>query len=145
MRATAMLLILACTAEADAPPGDADEELSKLQGEWTTVSVEANGMVRSTASSTWKLAVAGRKMSVRFGAVSFDANFTLGTAGQHRTLEMTETKWGQTPVKMEIRGIYKLAGGQLTICYHLGSKTPPPEFHTARGEDTIIQVLRQTK
>jgi uncharacterized protein (TIGR03067 family) len=141
----ALLLLVILAIGADAPQHQADKELADLQGEWTAVSFEANGDSVSTANAGWKIIVKGKTILVRFGAVSFDGKLVLDSAGQPKQLDIIETKWGQAPAKMDISGIYKLEQGRLTVCYRFGSQTPPSEFRTAIGTNTMIQVFKQTK
>jgi hypothetical protein len=82
---------------------------------------------------------------VRFGFVSFDGTLVLGSSGQQRRLEIIETKCGETPAKMEVSGIYKLAQGQLTVCFRFGTQSPPSEFRTSCGANTMLVVLKQTE
>jgi uncharacterized protein (TIGR03067 family) len=145
MRTTTILLLAILALGADAPQAQADKELDRLQGEWGAISFEANGDSASTANAGWKVIVKGRKVSVRFGAVSFDGNLVLGSTGQRRRLDVVEIKWGETPVRMELSGIYKLEQATLTVCYRFGTQAPPSEFRTAMGADTMIQVFKQTK
>jgi hypothetical protein len=98
MRTSTILLFAIWAIGADAPQAQADKELDRLQGEWGAISFEANGDSASTANAGWKVIVKGRKVSVRFGAVSFDGNLVLSSAGQQRRLDVVETKWGETPV-----------------------------------------------
>jgi uncharacterized protein (TIGR03067 family) len=145
MRTTTILLLGIWAIGADAPQVQADKELDSLQGEWHAVTFEANGESVSTAKAGWKVIVNGRKVSVRFGAVSFEGNLVLGTAGKERRLDVVETRWGETPVQMQLTGIYKLEQGKLTVCDRFGSQAPPAEFRTTSGSPTMIQVFKQTK
>ncbi len=142
MRLTLLLLVIVATG-ADAPQRPAEKELADLEGEWTAVSFEANGDSVSTANAGWKIIVKGKMILVRFGAVSFDGKLVLDPASQPKQLDIIETKWGQSPVKMEVSGIYKLEQGRLTVCYRFGSQTHPSEFRTTIGTNTMIQVFKQ--
>ena len=145
MRTIYILLFAACTVSAGAYPGKVDEELDNLQGEWSAVSFEANADSVSTVNAGWKVIVKGKRISVRFGAVSFEGNLVLGSAGKQRSLEIVETKWGETPAKTEVSGIYKLERGRLTVCCHFGTQAPPSEFRTLGGAGTMLLVLKQNK
>ena len=140
-----MLLLALWAIGADAPRDQADKDLESLQGEWRAVTFEANGDSVSTASAGWKVIVKARKVAVRFGAVSFDGNTVLGSAGKQRRLDVIETRWGETTGQMDISGIYKLEDTKLTVCYRFGTQSPPTEFRTAKGANSMIQVLRRTK
>jgi uncharacterized protein (TIGR03067 family) len=144
MRTATVLLIAIWAIGADAPRGQPDKDLDRLQGEWSGVTLEANGASVSTANAGWKIIIKGTKISVRFGAVAFEGKLVLGSAGQQR-LDVIEIKWGENRVQMRVSGIYKLEEAKLTVCYRLKAEAPPTEFRTTAGADTMIQVFRRTK
>ena len=134
----------------DAPNRKSTEDMKSLQGEWAAIEEEVGGKsfdnqtVRTidrrmsfkgnllTMSQMWSNEI-GDRLSTHQGPFHIDA-----TTGAFDF--MAKTSDG---TDVEFRGIYKLSGDRLTICYKYAkgdSTTRPTMFKTEAGSGTVFAL-----
>ena len=122
---------------------DAKQELDKLQGEWTLVSTEVGGKKRpDTENAVSKLTISENQWVVTYRDSPSTARATIeiDPSKDPKTIDLTFR--GE---KEPARGIYKLEGDTLTVCYNatVGGERPK-EFKTTQ-ETGVLVVLKRAK
>jgi uncharacterized protein (TIGR03067 family) len=122
---------------------DAKQELDKLQGEWTLVSTEVRGKKRpDTENAVSKLTISENQWVVTYRDFRSNARATIeiDPSKDPKTIDLT-LRGEEEPA----RGIYKLEGDTLTVCYNatVGGERPK-EFKTTQ-ETGVLDVLKRAK
>jgi len=117
-----------------------DEDLAKLQGEWTVVFLEVDGI--APAPSTFagaKIVIDGdRFTSLGMGAV-FEGNLAVNSTASPKVLRMMFTAG---PEKGNTNhGIYELDGDRLRLCLSVTGGPAPTEFATSPGSGRALETL----
>ncbi len=104
------------------------------EGCWQPVYAELDGEeAPKMMLDRMELELAGGEYAVRFGGVTADqGTYTIDAEGQLTLAGMIGPNAGKS-----IPGIYKFAGGTLSICYGLGG-TRPKKFDTRGGEQLYL-------
>jgi uncharacterized protein (TIGR03067 family) len=121
---------------------DAKQELDKLQGEWTLVSSEVGGKKRpDTENALSKLTISENQWVVTYRDSPSTARATIeiDPSKDPKTIDLTFR--GE---KEPARGIYKLEGDTLTVCYGTVGGERPKEFKTTQ-ETGVLVVLKRAK
>jgi RNA polymerase sigma-70 factor (ECF subfamily) len=143
MRRTVLVLAVLMIAFAPAPlpkpkrGSPSEPDLNALQGTWETVSLECNGMKLQKKPGSEMTIFAGRLVScVVEGKVITEWNLLLDPTEIPKVLDLRD-KQGRL-----VRGIYRLDGDTLTLCYvnELDGKRPA-EFRAGKGVG--LEVLRR--
>jgi uncharacterized protein (TIGR03067 family) len=147
MRISAWLLVvvaLVSAAEA-AQTGAAGKDLASLQGTWRLVGREVEGKKATAAEVKDAEAlylVKGDRLVYRSqGKDVWEATIKLNARATPRTLEVTHISG---PFKgKSVRGIYKLEGQRLTICF--STSRLPTEFSTSDTDRVLLVYQRARK
>jgi uncharacterized protein (TIGR03067 family) len=119
-----------------------DEELQKLQGEWTVVHLEIDGLAPAPhIFAGAKIVVHGdRFQSLGMGAV-FEGNLELNPGSTPRSFRM---KFTAGPEKGKTNsGIYELEGDRWRICLNTTGGPAPVEFATSPGSGMALETLNR--
>jgi uncharacterized protein (TIGR03067 family) len=135
------LVFLIAAAE---PAQDAKQELDKLQGEWTLVSTEVGGKMRpDTVNAVSKLTISGNQWVVTYRDFASNARATIAIdPSKHpKTIDLTFRGSEGLPA----RGIYKLEGDTLTVCYNATVGGERPKEFKSTQEMGVLDVFKRAK
>jgi uncharacterized protein (TIGR03067 family) len=138
------LVALGCVCGAGAA-GDAGapETCKKLRGVWKPVRLERGGQtVRNEALPGARFIVEGDRLCFQVGGDKLlDVRFTLSpgkTPAQIDLVSLAGPTRGET-----VRGIYRLEGKRLTLCWPLGGGERPTRFDSKGGRDWVVLTLQR--
>jgi RNA polymerase sigma factor (sigma-70 family) len=125
---------------AQAKPGKAKTDKERLQGTWVAVSGEKGGKpAPEDFVKTMKITFAGDKVTFQALEETKEGTFKLGPAKKVKEIDLTH---GDKTAK----GIYRLEGDKLTLCFDDDLKADrPTEFEAGPGMTTVMLVLRRDK
>ena len=139
----AMVLIGAGLAQ-DAKDA-AKKEMASLEGEWSMVSGEANGMAMPAEYvTTGKRTAKDGEVTISIGGqVYFKAKFTIDSTKKPKTIdyEMTE---GPTKGKKQL-GIYEIDGDTVKFCFAAPDKDRPTDFTSKVDSQRTLSVWKKDK
>jgi uncharacterized protein (TIGR03067 family) len=144
-RATFVFVAVLLTITAAAPAQDVKQELEKLQGDWTVVSLEILGKPAAEATfKTQKLLITGDHGTfILAGGQQNKFTMKIDPSKDPKTIDLTIMAVDGERIS---RGIYKLEGDTLTICRTMGTKERPKEFKTsAQAGGMLVVHKRVTK
>jgi uncharacterized protein (TIGR03067 family) len=139
------LVALGCLSGAGAA-GDAGapETLKKLQGVWRPVRLERAGQtVRNEALPGARFVVKGDTLRFKAGGDTLlDVRFTLDPRKTPARIDLV-SRAGPTRGET-VRGIYRLEGKRLTLCWPLGvGGERPGNFETKGDRDRVVLTLER--
>jgi|SRR4051794_31095212 len=141
------LLVLAAglLAAADVPKGGAGkDDLKRLQGTWSTVSVERGGVAAPEEEARKiKLTVRGNQYTLTGEEEPIEGTLELNPARRPKELDAVRNK-GPDAGKT-IKGIYELKGDTLRVCLGAPGKSRPTGFDTGRGGGEMLYVHKRAK
>jgi uncharacterized protein (TIGR03067 family) len=121
------------------------KEMAQLEGEWSMMSGEADGMSMPDAmvKTGKRVAKDGETTITIGGQVYFKAKFTIDPAKKPKAIdyEMTE---GPTKGKTHL-GIYDLDGDTVKFCFAAPGKDRPTEFTSKEGSQHTLSVWKRVK
>jgi uncharacterized protein (TIGR03067 family) len=124
---------------------DTAKEIKKLQGTWKVVAVEVDGNELSDEDrkqAPTRLIVKGTKYTLK-GTQDSKGSFQVGANKKFKTITSKPT---DGPYKGKtIKGIYKLDGDTMTVCYDITGKTCPDAFTTKEKEGYVIIKYKRKK
>lgn len=133
---------LSCALVACNVPGAADSsaDLKAWQGTWNLVSSTYDGQSQ-TADLQW--VVDGSQYRVRSNQHLEEVPFvfTLDASGKHIDAMHHETPAGTYGGK--VRGLYKISGDSLTVCYDLTGNQYPTELEANPGSRRVVYQFRR--
>jgi uncharacterized protein (TIGR03067 family) len=138
-RAFVLLVVAGCASVAGA---GAESEVKRLQGAWKPVRLERAGeTVADGALPGARFVVDGSTLRFRVGDHTLlDVRFSVSPTRTPAHIDLTSVAGptrGQT-----LRGIYRLEGGQLTLCWPLGEdRQRPTRFDTKGDRDWVVLTL----
>ena len=136
------VLIVICAAAAD----DAvKKEMAQLEGAWSMVSGEANGvaMPKETVASGKRVAKDG-ETTITFGEqVYFKAKFTIDPTKKPKAIDYAMTE-GPTKGKTHL-GIYEVDGDTVKFCFAAPGKDRPTDFTAKEGSQQTLSVWKRDK
>jgi uncharacterized protein (TIGR03067 family) len=143
MRTIAALILLLGTALGAQAP--AEEEMARLEGEWSMVSGEASGMSMpaQVVKTGKRVAKDGETTVTMAGRVYFKAKFKIDAAKKPKSIDYTMTE-GPTKGKTHL-GIYELDGDTVKFCFAAPGKERPTDFTAREGSERTASVWKREK
>lgn len=143
-RAAPVIAILVLVSATDAQDA-VKKEMAQLEGEWSMVSGEANGlsMPRETVQTGKRVAKDGATTITIGGQVYFKARFSIDPTKKPKAIDYTMTE-GPTRGKTHL-GIYELDGDTVKFCFAAPGKDRPTEFTAPEGSQRTLSVWKRDK
>lgn len=137
----AMLVFVGATGAEDA----VTKEMALLEGEWSMVSGEANGlsMPRETVRSCKRVAKDGETTVTVSGQVYLKAKFGIDPTKKPKAIDYTMTD-GPTKGKRHL-GIYELNEDTVKFCFAAPGKDRPTDFTAKEGSQRTLSVWKRAK
>jgi uncharacterized protein (TIGR03067 family) len=145
MRATvSVIAVLALVGAAGAQNAN-EKEMAQLEGEWSMVSGEANGlsMPEATVKTGKRVAKDGETTITLGGQVYFKAKFSIDSTKKPKAIDYTMTE-GPTKGKTHL-GIYELDGDTVKFCFAAPGKDRPTDFTAKEGSERTLSVWKRDK
>jgi uncharacterized protein (TIGR03067 family) len=139
-----VLVMVAFLAVAPAGAQDAArKEMARLEGEWSMVSGEANGvpMPEATVKGGKRVAREGETTISFGGQVYFKAKFRIDATKKPKAIDYAMTE-GPTKGKTHL-GIYELDGDTVKFCFAAPGKDRPTEFTAKEGSQQTLSVWKR--
>jgi uncharacterized protein (TIGR03067 family) len=136
------VLVLAGTASAQ---DTVKKEMAQLEGEWSMVSGEANGvsMPKEAVNSGKRVAKDGEVTITIAGQVYFKAKFSIDPTKKPKAIDYTMLE-GTTKGKTHL-GIYELDGDTVKFCFAAPGKERPTDFTAKEGSQRTSSVWKRVK
>ena len=121
------------------------KEMAQLEGEWSMVSAEANGLSlpKETVESGKRVAKDGETTITIGGQVYFKAKFTIDPTKKPKAIDYKMTE-GPTKGKTHL-GIYELDGDTVKFCFAAPEKDRPTDFTAKEGSQRTLSVWKRDK
>jgi uncharacterized protein (TIGR03067 family) len=119
--------------------------MAQLDGEWTMVSGEANGMAMPEATvKTGKRVAKDGETTITFGGqVYLKAKFSIYPGKKPKVIDYTMTE-GPTKGKTHL-GIYELEGDTVKFCFAAPGQVRPTDFTAKKGSQRTLSVWKRDK
>jgi uncharacterized protein (TIGR03067 family) len=145
MRMTVPLLVVLVLVAAAGAQDAVKKEMAQLEGEWTMVSGEANGMSMPEASVKMGKRVAkDGETTITFGGqVYFKAKFSIDPTKKPKGIDYNMTE-GPTKGKTHL-GIYELYGDTVKFCFAAPGADRPTDFTAKEGSQRTLSVWKRDK
>jgi uncharacterized protein (TIGR03067 family) len=136
------LTLLAGSAEAG--QNDAKNELGPIQGGWTMVLGFKNGEeLPADQVKTAELTIDDDQCRARLGAASMAATIKVDSSRAPKEIDFTFAEGDQKGKK--VKGIYKVAGDDLTICRGLTERESRPfEFAAPTDSGLLLMIWKRS-
>jgi uncharacterized protein (TIGR03067 family) len=122
----------------------AEAELKRFEGNWSYVSVIANGDPAPEESvKNSRLEISGDKFTVKGSQTYHRGTFVVDPTVKPKTLDVTFSE-GEQEGKT-IKGIYELEGDRCKVCIALGDQPRPTEFASPAGSGYALEELKRIK
>ncbi len=121
------------------------KEMAQLEGEWSMVSGEANGVAMPDAAvKTGRRVAKDGATTITFGGqVYFKAKFSIDPAKKPKAIDYAMT---DGPTKgMTHLGIYEVNGDMVKFCFAAPDKERPTEFTAKEGSERTLSVWKRDK
>jgi uncharacterized protein (TIGR03067 family) len=140
----ALLVVIAVVISAAAGLGqDSADDLKKMAGTWKTTLHEADGKTATKdeiEKTQGKLVVKADKYDVFFGDKAIDeGTIKLDASKKPRQIDAITKKGGT------MKGIYKIDGDKMTVCFAQPGKDRPTEFKTQKGTGQMLLGYERVK
>jgi uncharacterized protein (TIGR03067 family) len=121
------------------------KEMAQLEGEWSMVSGEADGMAMPQEFvRTGKRTAKNGETTIHMGGrVYFKAKFTIDPSAKPKAIDYTMTE-GPTQGKIHL-GIYELDGDTVKFCFAAPGKERPTNFTAIAGSQRTLSVWKRVK
>lgn len=127
-----------CCTSASVTDDKSDQE--KMQGKWKIVRCEFSGTDVSSIVGVEDTITDARWSRPKRRTAEYQLKFD--TSKDPKSVDLTAERLGNQSLK----GIYKLEGDTLTICYAYAPDSPrPTEFKTTSGVNGYLYVLERVK
>jgi uncharacterized protein (TIGR03067 family) len=145
MRVTVPVIAVLVFVGAAGAQDAAKKEMAQLEGEWSMVSGEANGlsMPKEAVESGKRVAKDGETTITIGGQVYFKAKFSIDPTKKPKAIDYTMTE-GPTRGKTHL-GIYELDGDTVKFCFAAPGKDRPTEFTAKEGSQRTLSVWKRDK
>jgi len=145
MRRFVLVIALLVLVRAAGAEEAGRKELALLEGEWSMVSGEANGlsMPKETVQTGRRVAKDGQTTITLGGRVYFKAKFNIDPTKKPKTIDYAMTE-GPTKGKTHL-GIYELEGDTVKFCFAAPGKDRPTEFTAKEGSQRTLSVWKREK
>ena len=121
-----------------------DEDIGALQGTWSVVALEVEGMKMPAAMLTGsKIVVNGQNFTTIAMGATYEGTLEVDSAATPKTFQLKFTvgpEQGNTSL-----GIYELDGDTWRICLTTTGKNRPKEFATAPGSGLALETLQRSR
>jgi uncharacterized protein (TIGR03067 family) len=137
----AVFVLIATASAQDA----VKKEMTQLEGQWSMVSGEANGlsMPKETVASGKRDAKDGETTITISGQVYFKAKFSIDPTKKPKAIDYAMTE-GPTKGKTHL-GIYELDGDTVKFCFAAPGNERPTEFTAKEGSQRTLSVWKRDK
>lgn len=124
---------------------DGKNEIAQLEGEWSMVSGETNGMpMPEIYTKTGKRVARDGVTTISLGGqIYFKATFTIDPATKPKTIDYTMTE-GPNKGKKQL-GIYELDGERVKFCFAAPGQDRPTDFTAKEGSQRTLSVWKRDK
>jgi uncharacterized protein (TIGR03067 family) len=137
------VLAISLTGAEDNPT--IKKDMAQLQGEWTMVSGERDGLpFPDELRKSFKRSAKGDEATVTMGGQLFTkAKFTLDPAKKPKAIDYSVTGGNYTGQRQ--LGVYELDGDTLKLCFSLPGKERPTDFTTKTGDGRTSTAWKREK
>jgi uncharacterized protein (TIGR03067 family) len=143
MRTLLLTLLALGTLAADEDPGRKDRET--MQGDWAAVSMVSDGyrLPDDDAQALFRSIQGDRYTVFRFDKAVGKGTFTLDATKKPRAIDaVPETPAGKGK---PMRGIYRIDGDKLELCFATAGKERPAAFESKEGSGHTLSVWTREK
>ena len=146
MKCILLILALAALASGSASQNASTtvDELDKLQGTWTFVSLEVEGAKLPEAMLNGsKIIIKGDSFKSISAGITYEGIFKIDVSKTPKTLDLIFTdgpEKGRTSL-----GIFDLVGDNLRICLSLAGSSRPSEFASKQASGFAFETLKREK
>jgi uncharacterized protein (TIGR03067 family) len=121
------------------------KEMSQLEGDWSMVSGEANGMAmpQDTVKTGKRIAKDGETTISFAGQLYFKAKYTIDPTKKPKAIDYMMTE-GPTKGKTHL-GIYELDGDTVRFCFAAPGQDRPTDFTAKDGSQRTLSVWKRDK
>jgi len=143
MRATVLAIAVLVLAGAAGGQDAAKQEMTRLEGTWSMVSGQANGvaMPEELVRGGKRAAKDGETIITIGGQVYFKARFRIDPSQKPGAIDYTMTE-GPTKGKTHL-GIYELDGDTVTFCFAAPGQQRPKELTAPAGSQRTLSVWKR--
>jgi uncharacterized protein (TIGR03067 family) len=143
MRVTVSVMVVLVLVTVGGAEDATKKEMTRLEGEWSMVSGEANGqaMPKEMVKSGKRVAKDGKTTITMGGRVYFKADFTIDPTQKPKAIDYAMTE-GPTKGKTHL-GIYELDGDTVKFCFAAPGKTRPTDFTAKEGSQRTLSVWKR--
>ena len=122
------------------PLGGGDNDLAKMQGDWTATEIVVNGQpMPADVVSNIRLTIKGREYSLQLDSGPSKGSFKLNERAQPKSIDVT------TDSSDEAQGIYEISGDKLKICHANNGGSRPTEFKSSTGADCVLAIYERKR
>ena len=113
-----------------------------IEGTWKLVSGEQNGEDEPQADlARSSLVIVGNKHTVTIGDAVLKGTHKIDTSKSPMAIDAQDT--AGPFVGMSLKGIFKVDGDELTVCFAPPGEDRPVEFTTKNGKAALMHVWRR--
>jgi uncharacterized protein (TIGR03067 family) len=145
MRMPVLAIALMMCAAPCAGQEAVNKEMAQLEGDWSMLSGEANGVPMPEATvKTGKRVAKNAETTISFGGqLYFKARFSIDPAQKPKAIDYVMTE-GPTKGKTHL-GIYELEGDTVKFCFAAPGAPRPTEFTARQASQRTLSVWKREK
>jgi uncharacterized protein (TIGR03067 family) len=143
MRVVVLVIALLVLAGVASAQDAAKKEMAQLEGQWSMVSGEADGMsMPKEIVKSGKRVAKDRETTITIGGqVYFKAKFSIDPTKKPKAIDYTMTE-GPTTGKVHL-GIYELDGDMVKFCFAAPGMDRPTEFTAKEGSHRTLSLWKR--